>query len=255
MYPIERQQKIVKMVRTQKVVKHSELTEALQISMETLRRDIQVLVQQGLVEKFYGGIKEIEQSVTETLIEQRMVSQLNEKVAIAKECAEMIEEGDCIFLDSGSSTYQIAKFLCHMKNITVITNSLPIAMELLSTSVEVIIMGGKVRHSERSIIAYDFLLQYDQLNISKAFICTSGISLKNGLSDFSFEEAIMRRKIVQIAQSIYVVADYTKFERDVTVKICPLSNVDYLITDAHLNDDIFKQYIEAGINIKRIPLL
>lgn len=254
MYPIERQKKIVEIVHSQQVVKHSELTETLQISMETLRRDIQVLVQQGLVEKFYGGIKKIEQPVTETLIEQRMVNQLEEKTAIAKACVALIQEGDCIFLDSGSSTYQIAKFLDNMKNLTVLTNSLPIAMELLNTSVEVILMGGKVRHSEKSIVAYDFLLQYDQLNISKAFICTSGISLKNGLSDFSLEEAITRRKIVQIAQKIYVVADYTKFERDVTVKICPLSNTDYLITDAHLNDDIYKQYKDAGINITRVPL-
>lgn len=254
MYPVERQQKIVEIVRTQQVVKHSELTEMLQISMETLRRDIQVLVKQGLVEKFYGGIKEVEQPLTETIIEQRMVSQLDEKVTIAKACAALIQEGDCIFLDSGSSTYQIAKFIHNMKNLTVITNSLPVAMELLHTPIELILLGGKVRHSEKSIVAYDFLLQYDLLNISKAFICTSGISLKNGLSDFSLEEVVTRRNIVNIAQAVYVVADHTKFERDVAVKICPLSDVNYIITDANLKDDIYKRYQDAGVNIKRVPL-
>lgn len=254
MYPVERQQKILEIVRKQQVTKHSELTEILQISMETLRRDIQILVQQGLIEKFYGGIREVEQSLTETLIEQRMICQLEEKIAIARECTTFIQEGDCIFLDSGSSTFQIAKFIRTMKNITVITNSLPIAVELLNTSVEIILMGGKVRHSEKSIVSYDFLLQYDQLNISKAFICTSGISLKNGLSDFSFEEVLIRRNIVRSAQTIYVVADHTKFERDVAVKICSLNDVDYLITDGNLKDNIYKQYQDAGINIKRIPL-
>lgn len=254
MYPVERQQKIMEIVRTKKVVKHIELTEALQISMETLRRDIQILVQQGLVEKFYGGIREVEQLLTETLIEQRMINQLDEKIAIARECASLIQEGDCIFLDSGSSTFQIAKFIRTMKNITVITNSLPIATELLHTSVEIILMGGKVRHSEKSIVSYDFLLQYDQLNISKAFICTSGISLKSGLSDFSFEEVLTRRNIVHIAQTVYVVADHTKFERDVAIKICPLSDVDYFITDARLDDSIFKQYQQAGIHVQRVAL-
>lgn len=254
MYPVERQQKIMEIVRKQQVVKYVELKEALQVSIETLRRDIQILVQQGLVEKFYGGIREVEQSLTETLIEQRMISQLEEKIAIARECATFIQEGDCIFLDSGSSTFQIAKFIRNMKNITVITNSLPIVLELLHTSVEIILMGGKVRHSEKSIVAYDFLLQYDQLNISKAFICTSGISLKNGLSDFSFEEVVTRRNIVHSAQTIYVVADYTKFERDVAIKICSLSDVDYFITDAHLNDNIFDHYKNAGINVQRVPL-
>lgn len=252
MYPVERQQKIMEIVRAKQVVKHIELTEALQISMETLRRDIQILVQQGLVEKFYGGIREAEQSLTETLIEQRMISQLDEKIAIAHECAALIEEGDCIFLDSGSTTFQIAKFIRTMKNITVITNSLPIAIELLQTSVEIILMGGKIRHSEKSIIAYDFLLQYDQLNISKAFICTSGISLKSGLSDFSFEEVLTRRNIVRIAQTTYVVADHTKFERDVAIKICPITDVDYIITDAGLNDAIFKHYQQAGIAVQRV---
>ncbi|MEG0386305.1 MAG: transcriptional regulator, partial [Solibacillus sp.] len=116
-------------------------------------------------------------------------------------------------------------------------------------------MGGKVRHSEKSIVAYDFLLQYDQLNISKAFICTSGISLKNGLSDFSFEEVLTRRNIVRTAQTKYVVADHTKFERDVAVKICPLSEVDYLITDAGLNDALFNQYKQAGIHVQRVGLI
>lgn len=255
MYPVERQQKIMEIVRTQQVVKHSELTKTLQISMETLRRDIQILVQQGLVAKFYGGIQEVEHSLTETLIEQRMIHQLDEKIAIARECAKLIHEGDCIFLDSGSSTFQIAKFIRNMKNITVITNSLPIAIELLQTSVEIILMGGKVRHSEKSIVAYDFLLQYDQLNISKAFICTSGISLKNGLSDFSFEEVLTRRNIVRTAQTIHVVADHTKFERDVAVKICSLSDVDYFITDAGLNDALFNKYIDAGIHVQRVGMV
>lgn len=254
MYPIERQQKIVEIVQTQHVVKHAELTEILDISMETLRRDIQVLVKQGIVEKFYGGIKEVKQPLTETIIEQRMVSQLDEKVAIARACAELIQEGDCIFLDSGSSTYQISKFIQNKKNLTVITNSLPIAMELLHTSVEIILLGGKVRHSEKSILAYDFLLQYNLLNISKAFICTSGISLKNGLSDYSFEEVITRRNIINIAQTIYVVADHTKFERDVAVKVCPLSDVNYFITDTNLKDAVYEQYEKTGINIKRISL-
>lgn len=254
MYPLERQQQIIDIVRQKKMVKHAELMSTLQISIETLRRDIHVLVQQGVIEKFYGGIKEIEQPLTETLIEQRFVSQLEEKMAIAKVCADFIQEGDCVFLDSGSSTYQIAKFMRSMKNVTVITNSLPIAMEFLQSSVELILMGGKVRHSEKSIVAYDFLLQYDQLNISKAFICTSGISLKNGLSDFSLEEVVTRRNIVKLAHTSYVVADHTKFERDVAVKICDLDAVDYFITDEYLSDDILRKYTEAGIQIKRIAV-
>lgn len=254
MYPLERQQQIIDIVRQKKMVKHAELMSTLQISIETLRRDIHALVQQGVIEKFYGGIKEIEQPLTETLIEQRFVSQLEEKMAIAKVCADFIQEGDCVFLDSGSSTYQIAKFMRSMKNVTVITNSLPIAMEFLQSSVELILMGGKVRHSEKSIVAYDFLLQYDQLNISKAFICTSGISLKNGLSDFSLEEVVTRRNIVKLAHTSYVVADHTKFERDVAVKICDLDAVDYFITDEYLSDDILRKYTEAGIQIKRIAV-
>lgn len=254
MYPIERQQKIVEIVRQKQMVKHQELMEKLQISMETLRRDIQILVQQGLVEKFYGGIKEVQQPLSETLIEQRLVSQLEEKMTIAKACVALLVEGDCIFLDSGSTTYQIARHMRHLKNITVITNSLPIVMELLHTSVELIMMGGKVRHSEKSIVAYDFLLQYDQLNISKAFICTSGISLKNGLSDFSLEEVTTRRNLVKLAQVTYVVADHTKFERDIAVKICPIEEVDYVITDVHLSDAVFEKYIDAGVQLKRIAV-
>src|SRR5699024_5385673 len=123
MLPLERQEKIIELLMEKKVMKMQELTKLLSISIDTLRRDLQPLIKQGRVKKIYGGIELIDSAFTELPMGERMVSQLKEKRAIAHLCSTQIGDGDCIYLDSGSTTYQIAKYIKNKKNITVITNS------------------------------------------------------------------------------------------------------------------------------------
>lgn len=193
MYMIERQQQILQFVRQHKVVKLVTLTKEFNVSMETIRRDIQQLMQDKKIEKFYGGIKYIEP--VEGLIDQRLHEQLTEKIAIAKASASLIQDGECIFIDSGTTTYQMTPFLLDKKKLTVVTNSLPVAFDLIGSNIEVILLGGKVRHSEKSVTSNEFLFHFEHLNINKAFICASGVSLEKGISDFNLEEAITRKKL------------------------------------------------------------
>lgn len=250
MYTIERQQKILQFVRQHKVIKLTTLTKEFNVSMETIRRDIQQLAQEKKIEKFYGGIKYIEPA--EGLLDSRFDQQFNEKVAIAKACAELVEDGECIFLDSGTTTYHIARFLLEKKNITIITNSLPVAFDLIGSNIEVVIIGGKIRHSEKSITSNDFLFNFKHLNINKAFICTSGITLEKGISDFSIDEAITRKEIIKISQKIYVATDSSKFNKDVAIQVCPIDMVDTIITDDSLDQDTLNCFINAGVQLKII---
>ena len=180
---------------------------------------------------------------------ERMVSQLEEKKMIAQKCSEYINDGDCIYLDSGSTTYQIAKYIKTKKNLTVITNSIPVVNELMNSAVDLIIIGGKVRLNEQSVIAYDYLFNFNELNILKAFICTSGITIEKGISDYNLEEALTRKKIIQLSKEIYVAADYTKFGKDVTVGIAPLDKIDYIITDANLNKNWLNHFKKTNTNL------
>ena len=249
MLPLERQKKIIDLLTIKKMLKITKLTEELQVSVETLRRDLNLLAGQGKIEKIYGGVKLIESKFGESTLEERMVSHLAAKERIAQTCSEYIHDGDCIYIDSGSTTYQIAKYIKHKKKLTVITNSIPVVNELLHSDVELFIIGGKVRQHEQSVNAFDYLFNFSELNIAKAFICASGITIEKGISDYSLEEAVTRKKIIELSKEVYVAADSTKFGKDVTIGIASIDTIDYLITDSNLKKDFIEKYKELNTKL------
>lgn len=249
MYPIERQRKIIELLEEKGMMKLSSLSNVLDVSMETIRRDVQILVDQGEVTKFYGGIKLVKNNKIESLLSTRLKENTAQKMKIARCCASFVEDGDAIFIDSGTTTFHITKYIKHYKQLTVITNSLPIVLELMNTEINVIIIGGKLRQSEKSITAYDFLFNFERLNITKAFICTSGISVDKGISDYNVEEVQTRRQIINLTKKVFVAADHSKLNRDVTVKVCDLNEINYIVTDMALDKDDVEKYEEQGVQI------
>ncbi|MFC3768409.1 DeoR/GlpR family DNA-binding transcription regulator [Paenibacillus sp. GCM10012303] len=231
MLPLERQKKILDLLGVKKVLKIPELTDELDVSVDTLRRDLNLLTSQGKIEKIYGGVKLVQSKFGESSMDERLVKHLEEKEKIARKCSEFINDGDCIYLDSGSTTYQIAKYIKQKKKLTVVTNSIPVVNELMNSEVEMVMIGGKIRRDERSVIAYEYLFNFHELNIRKAFICCSGITIEKGISDYNLEEAITRKKIIELASEVYVAADSTKFGKDVTIVIAPLDRIDAIVTD------------------------
>nr|WP_241489995.1 DeoR/GlpR family DNA-binding transcription regulator [Lysinibacillus sphaericus] len=252
MYMIERQHQILQFIRQHKVVKLVTLTKEFNVSMETIRRDVQQLMQEKKIEKFYGGVKYIEP--VEGLIDHRLHEQLTEKIAIARACASLVQDGECIFIDSGTTTYQMTPFLLDKEKLTVVTNSLPVAFDLIGSNIEVILLGGKVRHSEKSVTSNEFLFRFEHLNINKAFICASGVSIEKGISDFSLDEAITRKQIISISQKVYVATDSSKFNKDVAIQVCPVDDVDVIITDDALSKKTIQHFSEKGVQIKTVNM-
>ncbi|MDW0114313.1 DeoR/GlpR family DNA-binding transcription regulator [Sporosarcina saromensis] len=249
MFPLERQNKIVELLTVHKVLKISELTNRLQVSVDTLRRDVNLLTKAGKIEKIYGGVKIVETKFGESTINERMISNLAQKESIAQACSEYITDGDCIYIDSGSTTYQIAKYIKNRKNLTVVTNSIPVISELMTSDVELVIIGGKIRKNEQSVVTYDYLFNFDELNILKAFVCASGITIEKGISDYNLEEAITRKKMIERSKFVYVAADSSKFGKDVTINIAPLNKVDYLITDDEIDSTFIRSFKKAGSHL------
>ncbi|WP_235883161.1 DeoR/GlpR family DNA-binding transcription regulator [Metabacillus sediminilitoris] len=249
MFPLERQKKILELLMIKKVIKITELTEELEVSVDTLRRDLNLLTEQGKIEKIYGGVKLVESTFGESSIDERMISHLKEKEMIAQKCSEFINDGDCIYIDSGSTTYQIAKYIKNKKNLTVVTNSIPVVNELLNSDVELVIIGGKVRKNEKSVVTYEYLFNFSELNILKAFICASGITIEKGISDYNLEEAITRKKMIELSKEIFVAADSTKFGKDVTIGIASLDKIDYMITDHNLPTHFVNQFKKTSTNL------
>ena len=242
MLPSERQNKFLELLSTKDVVTISEFMGEFDISIETVRRDLSILEKQNKIEKVYGGAKLKATTFGESSMENRMTNKLLQKESIGKKCCEFINDGDCIFIDSGSTTYHIAKHLMNKKRLTIITNSIPVLNQLLNTEHEIIIIGGKVRHNERSIVSYDYIFNFSQLNIQKSFICAGGITLENGISDFNMQEAVIRKTIIERSKEIFVAAESSKFGRDVTINIAPISKINYIITDSNLTKSTINNF-------------
>ncbi|MCJ1669106.1 DeoR/GlpR family DNA-binding transcription regulator [Staphylococcus sp. NRL 19/737] len=249
MLPTERREKIIEKLEKEEFLELKYLHKSLDISMETLRRDVQQLVKEDLVSKEYGGIRIKKENNGESIIEKRLNKNLAMKQQIAEKALTQIEDDDCIFLDSGSTTLQISKELRKRKNLTIITNSIPVMMEILDQGHTIISIGGKVRASEQSITSYDFLFNFDRLNIDKAFICCSGISFEKGITDYNLEEIETRRKILNISNLKFLTADSSKCNQIVTVKICELTDIDTFITDNNLDNDFKVKMKKLSVNV------
>ncbi|HWR38279.1 MAG TPA: DeoR/GlpR family DNA-binding transcription regulator [Patescibacteria group bacterium] len=242
MLPSERQKKMLDLLSGKEFVSITEFMSSFNISIETVRRDLTALETQGLLQKVYGGAKSKESILLEPTLENRMIDRLAQKEAIGKKCSEFIHDGDCIFIDSGSTTYHIANQLTAKKKLTIITNSIPVVNKLMYSDFEIIIIGGKIRTTERSVVTYDYIFNFSGLNIQKSFLCASGITLENGISDFNMQEAMTRKIIIERSQEIFVAADSSKFHRDVTISVASLDKIDYIVTDAQLSPTIADRF-------------
>ncbi|MGL4737314.1 MAG: DeoR/GlpR family DNA-binding transcription regulator [Cellulosilyticaceae bacterium] len=254
MLPIERQQALLGLLTQKKALRLTEIMSHFHISLETVRRDVQILEGQGKIEKFYGGIQLRTSLFGESSMDDRMVNRLPLKEAIAYGCSKLITDGDCIFIDSGSTTCHIAKYIKDRRNLTVITNSLLVINELLGTDIELIIIGGKFRRSEQSIIAYDYLFNFDQLHIAKAFIGCGAIDPTQGIFDFNMEEAHTRKLIIKHSHKLFVAIDHSKFEKQAPIHIAFYHQITGIFTDDQLSKTMYKNFPHATKLTRCMPL-
>ncbi|MGV3142284.1 DeoR/GlpR family DNA-binding transcription regulator [Staphylococcus simulans] len=249
MLPTERRSKIIEKLEEQEFLELKTLHKELNISMETLRRDIQQLVKLELVQKEYGGIRLNKESNGESAIERRLDRNLTKKKLIAEKALKLIDDGDCIYLDSGSTTLQIAKGLETKRHLTIVTNSIPVLIQCMQYNHALISIGGKVRSSEQSLTQFDFLFNFEHLNINKGFFCCSGLSVPYGVTDYSIEEVETRRRLMNISQQKYLTADSSKINRVVTAKIGELEDFNQLITDDEITNEQQEQFEQSGIKV------
>lgn len=249
MLPQERYRTLMEYLQENGIIKMETLMDMFDISIETARRDLNHLEKEGLIKKIYGGATLVEKVTREPANAERLASNINEKEAIGRKCAEFIEDGDSIMLEVGTTVLQIAKAVKEKKNLTVITNSLPVVQELIDTDFQLYIIGGRIRHDEGAISGAVSMFEMSSFHINKAFIGAGGITLKNGISDFDIEESLVRRKIIEQSGEVFLAADSSKFGRDVLARIAPLDSVDLIITDDKIKPSLLSEFEEAGMNV------
>lgn len=226
-----------------------ELCKAFDVSINTIRRDINELEEQGAINKVYGGV--ILCKNDETIpITIRQDKDVNEKEKIGKYAGNMVDDNDIIIIDSGSTTVHMVKYLKDKKNITIITNSINVVNESAKlNNINLVIVGGDYLRETNSMVGLDAINVIKKLNAKTAFIATTGISLQRGLSNSSMLEAEIKRSMIKSADKLVLLADHSKFELVSLVTFAELNEINYIITDKDIKTEYSKFFKENNIKL------
>ncbi len=230
----ERHTAILRRLRQSGTCAVADLAGELRVSRETVRRDIKALETEGLLKGVHGGaiLPDFYHGLQEPAFRLRIGLQSGAKQEIARRVTEFVHSGDSVVLDSGSTNIYVAYALESLDDLLVITNNMEIARILGGTNgKQVYLCGGHFRADDGAVFgrsAIDFL---EQFRLRRAILSIGGISLTDGLLDFSMEEAEFARAAIRRADSVLVVADHTKFGRQAPIRVGNFDEVDTIVTD------------------------
>ncbi len=242
LYLEERRQRVLRLVRENGRVSVAQLSEAFGVSEVTIRNDLQALAERKLIVRTHGGAVSPNSELYELALANRLQQQVQEKDRIGEAGAAMVANGDAIILDSSSTALAIAQHLKNRQHLTIVTNSLAVAQEMLDApGVTVVISGGRVRRDTASLVGTESLDVLCRFNIQKGFFGAHGITVEDGLTDVSADEAEVKRRLVAMCRQVIAVLDATKWGKVGLVSFAPLDRVNTVITNNHAPADLVEQ--------------
>lgn len=252
MYAQERQQRILQEAREQGRVEVAALAGLLDVTSETIRRDLTALERHGLLRRVHGGAIPLDRLGFEPGIATRDAVMTAEKERIAKAALEELPADGAVLLDAGTTTARLADALPGDRDLTVLTNSLPIAMKLSARpNLTLLFLGGRVRG--RTLAAVDIwaMRALEETFVDVAFMGTNGFSVERGLTTPDSTEAAVKRAMIKAARRAVVLADHTKFGNDNLVRFGSLEDVETLITDSGLDAELVPAIEGTGVRVVR----
>ncbi len=250
MNAIARRQQILEIVERKQSVTVARLCESLDVSEVTIRRDLRHLSDQQLIRRVHGGAvsgrgRNYEPS---TLI--RGETNQEQKKAIAEEAVKLVNEGESIALDVGTTTLAFAHELVGVSNLTIITGSLPIANVLVdSPNCRLILTGGVIRTQEKSMIGHISRRSYQDFHLDKAFIGVGGVDLDAELTEYNLDDTLVKQVMIERARQIIVLADSSKLGRICFARVASLDVVDTLVTDSGIPARLASEFQNRGIEL------
>ncbi len=219
-------------------------------SQVTIRKDLEVLHSQGLVYRTHGGALPIPTgALRDPSLREKEKLHRREKQLIGAAAARLVQEGESIILDSGTTTTAMARALREFRNLTVITNAVNIAAELAGTAIEVILTGGILREKSFSLVGPLAEETLRRLRANLVFLGVDGFDVHFGLTTPNLLEASVNRVMVEIAKRVVVVCDSSKFGRRSLSLIAPISSVHQTVTDSRISKADLKTLGDAGIEV------
>ncbi len=246
----ERKQMIVELLNREMKKSVAELSDIFSVSATTVRNDLRELETEGLLKRTHGGAMSNKKMVYEPTPVEKKEENIDRKVSIAREAAKLVRDYDVIVLDTGSTTYELAKMLVSVKHLTVITSDFKIAAVLEEqTDAIVIFLGGQLRRNFHCGFGPITVSALKDLNADRVFLGANGISSHKGISTPNLELATVKKEMIRISDEKIVLCDSSKFERTSFAKFAELDEVDLVITDNGLNEECFDKYTTMGIEV------
>lgn len=235
-------------------VKTADLCTKMQVSRETIRRDLEELEKKGLVSRIHGGAKKNEPDHKKSSyvpFNERKVENLLKKEAVAKVAATLVKPNSCVALDSGTTSLLLAKEIGQLGYaITVVTNSLAIANELSRYPQITLVLTGGIYSGEEQAFTSDLsTLIFSKINIDLFFLTTCGISVEKGITYQRIDEVNTQLAMMQVASETIVIADSSKIGVNSLVSMCSIQEVGRIITDTHISEEQLQQFKAAGVTV------
>jgi DeoR family transcriptional regulator, aga operon transcriptional repressor len=244
----ERRQHILELIQNQGRALVSDLSEQLNISQITIRKDLDYLQSKGVIQRSHGGALRVQSSaLIDPTLQEKQKHNFREKERTATAATKMVEEGQCIILDSGTTTTALAERLKRFKQLTVITNAVNIAAELAGTDFEVILVGGTMRKNSFSLVGPLAEDNLEEMHADILFLGVDGFDLEVGITTPNFLESRVNRAMVKAARLVVAVCDSSKFNRRSLSRIVPPGAIHHVITDQNLPKDIQESLRAMGI--------
>lgn len=234
---------------TNAFVKTEELCSTFSVSKNTLRKYLTELEKRGQIRKIYGGVIAIHMDKVEP--ETRRASLASDaKVAIGRIAAAMVDDGDVIFLDSGSTVAKIVPWLSQKKNLTIVTNSYPVIMEAVKlTNINLISLGGTYYENTNSFFNEEIPERTLGMNFTKLFLGCMGVSIEGGVTNATYYETALKLNVIKRSEKVILVADKTKVGKNALRTLCKLSDLYAFVTDAKPAESFVKYCKQHKVNL------
>lgn len=230
MLTAERHEYILEKLAKENTIKIKDLEKEMNCSLSTVRRDFSELETQNLLVRVHGGAKRIHPLAHELDVQEKATKNMQEKREIAKLAASFVEAEDIIYLDAGTTTYEMVSFLKGIKNLRVVTNGIRHADKLTEYEIATTLIGGQVKGTTKAIIGSMALEQLGTYRFNKTFLGINGIDVEYGYTTPDSAEAALKRLAMRLSNKSYILADHAKFDQVNFVKVSDLEH-GHIITD------------------------
>lgn len=254
----ERRSQISAMVRERGSVQVADLAKRFRVSMQTIRKDLHFLTERGVTARSYGGaiasdVVATPMGAIESPVAAKLELQHAEKERIGRFAAGLINPGESIVLDSGTTTLQIARFLPDIEDLTVVTNDFNILTELTGKNhIRVVMIGGELRRKNMAFYGAQTVAALGELAVDKLFLGVDGIDLDRGITTHHEAEAMLNRKMAEVARQTIAVTDSSKFGRVCLHRIIGVGEVDMLITDESAPEAVATACRGLGVDLRQV---